>query len=151
MLSLFRNVGQKIVKNQYLLKSMIDTRAIHTQLNVSNSSRNQLQLPYLCGRFYSTDSEKPQNEDETAPKVKRTVPKIVNDEIQIGAPFFGFITNRLKAIQIRNSLDPEFNLNEFVEGSKKAAEVICTQLSNNKCLEMKRRNEFAVIYVGCFR
>lgn len=143
MLNLLRNVSQKIVKPQLssnpLNKSIDKTVTRHSSIlckthNSANPDRLQwnqpplhrIQLPHLRSSSYSTDSEKPNEDagDGKGEKVQRTLPKLVNQKIDCGPPFFAFIKNRLKTMQIRQSLDPEFKLDEFVEGSKKAVEVM---------------------------
>lgn len=141
MLNLFRNVNQRIVKNQFLLNQIIKSidKTVTRQSSIlcrthekGNSShlswKQQLlqrtQLPHLHFGFYSTDSENPPPNENEGEKIERILPRIVEGKIEVGPSLFTFIKTRIKAFQIRSSLDSEFNLMEFLDGSKKAVEVI---------------------------
>lgn len=162
MLNLFRNVSQKIVKQQFSLNALnqsIDKTVtrhssilckVHKSVNQDQLEWNQLplrrtQLPSVRSSRYSTDSKKPNEnaDDGNGEKVQRTLPKLINEKIVCGPPIFAFFKNRLKTMQIRQSLDSEFRLDEFVEGSKKAIEV-------NGHVKSQNENEAFILLLFCF-
>lgn len=139
MLNRARNVGQRLINGQLALRSGIGsingTASRHSSA-LSNTNRYQndsfnrrtnqtaKQLTpssNLWSSFYSTNSEQPPNEEKS--KYQRSLPRLSDAPLQISAPFLSFIPINLKAWQIRSSLDPEFSLSEFVEGSRRAVEV----------------------------
>lgn len=128
MINLVPNISGQLVRNPFLVKSAIRSvkstawRPFSSLSNIPKHKWNQLrQIPStVCLRcsFYSTD---PPNDD--GPKVDRMLPKLINDKIVVGPPFFSFFKITFKSLKIRNTFDPDFTLDEFVEGSKKAVEV----------------------------
>lgn len=130
MLNLVPNLSGKLVRNQFLVKSIIESvrstayRSFSSLSNTQKYKWNQLklkQIPFaVCLRcsFYSTE---PPNEDE--PKLERMLPKLINDKTVVGPPFFSFFKIQFKSMKIRNTFDADFTVDEFVEGSKKAVEV----------------------------
>lgn len=131
MLNLVPNISGKLVRNPFLVKSAIGSvksttwRPFSLLSNTQKHKWNQLQLRQIpsavCLRcsFYSTD---PPN-DDNEPKVDRMLPKLINDKIVVGPPFFSFFKITFKSMKIRNTFDSDFTLDEFVDGSKKAVEV----------------------------
>lgn len=131
---LVRNVSQRFARNPSLVRRTNETinRTASRQLkSLSNTNKpvnqgkqnrqwSQIQSTNLGCNFYSTE---PTDEDEPSATVRRKLPKLNNDKIAIGPPFFAFFKFTWKALQIRNTYDADFSLNEFVEGSKKAVEV----------------------------
>ncbi|XP_055319516.1 uncharacterized protein LOC129577078 [Sitodiplosis mosellana] len=146
MLKLVRNVSQRFARNQVLVKPTVGTIKCtvsrqYRSLSKANKQMDQhkqkqpqqqqqrCQIPslYLRCNFYSTD---PPNEDEPSERVERMLPKLNNDKIVVSPPFFGFIIFPWKALQIRRSYDSDFSLDEFVEGSKKAVEIVSDKLAS---------------------
>lgn len=130
-----QNVSRRFIKNLFRVKPTIESvnNPASRQFSSLSKTNNQVnqhkwnqqtalrQIPsvYLRCCFYSTD---PPNED--APREGRMLPKLVNDKIVVSPPFFSFFTFTFRALKIRNTLDAEFSLDDFIEGSKKAVEVI---------------------------
>lgn len=96
-------------------------RPIQTITTLNQPSKQQIPPSCIRGNFYSTNSDQPPNDGEK--KYERALPKLSDAPLQVVAPFLSFIPINLKAWKIRSTLDSEFSLAEFVEGSVKAVEV----------------------------
>lgn len=86
------------------------------------TSQQLMRLPCIRCSFYSTDSEKSSEKDDDN-ESRRRLPIFSDEPLKRKAPFLSFIPITLKSMKIRNSLDSEFALDEFVEGSTKAVQV----------------------------
>lgn len=130
-----RNVSQRFIRNLFRVKPTIESAnssasrqfslLLKTNSQPNQHKLNQSLLPqiptvYLRCSFYSTD---PPN-DDAPPREGRMLPKLVKDKIIVSPPFFSFFTFTFRALKIRNTLDADFSLDDFIEGSKKAVEVI---------------------------
>lgn len=139
MLSIVRTESRRFVGNQLRVKPIIQSvnsatsrqfsllSQTHTQVNQCKWKQSQLrQIPfvYLRYRFYSTDGP-----DENRPTGGRSLPKLVNDKIVVSPPLFSWFKHTFKILKIRNSLDAEFSIDDFIEGSKTAVEVLSNIIS----------------------
>lgn len=141
MLKIFRNgVNRSIGVPSKIVNSCILIRSASTQISSqkcpwarqppsptppSASSTVKPSLSYLQFRCYSIDSDDPPKQQIA--DTERKIPKMSNEQLHIGAPFFSFLVLNFKALKIRR-YDADFSINEFVEGSKKAVEVCLDQL-----------------------
>lgn len=71
--------------------------------------------------FYSTDNEHQSQNDEKSKQA--LLPKLLDKAIDVAPPFLSFFAVTFKAIKLKNQLDNEFSLDDFIDGSKKAVEV----------------------------
>lgn len=139
MQNFYRNVGHRFMGNQFQLNLLIRSidktvprysstlstyqgPANQRKLLSSPLQQKREQLTSLIISFYSTNSEKQSNDEEP-----QSFSKLFDDPIKTRAAFFSFFSLTLKTTKIRNSYDRDFNINEFVEGTKQAVEVIKCQ------------------------
>lgn len=129
MQKIFRNGIKRTIATQFspkLVNSCMVTRSVSSQISLQNWpwTRQPLTPPspssYLHYRCYSTDNDDPP--EQQIPNTQRKIPKMSDTQIEFAASPFSFIVLNFKAFKIRK-YDPEFSINEFVEGSKKAVEV----------------------------
>lgn len=131
MLRQIQKVGPKFTKN--ILKSSNGTissvglrhssqKIAYGVLKCHQTSQQLMRLPCIRCNFYSTDSEKSSKTDDDN-ESRRRIPIFSDVPLKRKAPFLSFIPITLKSMKIRNSLDSEFALDEFVEGSTQAVQV----------------------------
>lgn len=92
---------------------------------VGNTVLKQITTNHSC-RNYSNKNEGNSEPDE--PSGVRQFPRFSDKLIKPPRVFFlpliyWFVTNSMEALKIRNQYDPDFNKNDFIEGSKRALEV----------------------------
>ncbi|XP_031640730.1 uncharacterized protein LOC116352348 [Contarinia nasturtii] len=141
MLNRIRNGSQRIIRNQYSLKPLVelvnaDASQPFSSLSNTKQPVNQSRLP--CSQwqkhsqglpscsFYSTDNER-QSENEN---VKRALPKLSDEPIIATPGLFSFFSVTFNAIKVRNQLDGEFSLDDFIDGSKRAVAVISDKMAS---------------------
>lgn len=126
MQNFVRNVSKKLARNPFLLQSINEISHRNASVHLNSHKLAGIQRPQqlssscLHSRCYSiqSDDSPPQNPTNA----ERKLPKLSNEPLLFGAPFFSFLTSNFKAMKIRK-YDRDFSIQEFVEGSKKAVEV----------------------------
>lgn len=87
---------------------------------VANSQHKQITINHGC-RNYSNKNER---DSKAGREFPRFVDKFVNPPRVFVFPLiYWFVKNTMDADRLRNLYDPDFNKNDFLEGSKKAIEV----------------------------
>lgn len=124
MLILIRNTGIRLTRIPFPSKLLVQSSSVAVSRHLSSlphqnglnhpqrKVRNQLISTY---RSYSSENDS---------KSGSSIPRLTKNQIKFVPPAFSFIRWNFAAWKIRSSLDPEFTLSEFVEGSKQAVQVI---------------------------
>lgn len=115
--------ADKIVSRKSSTLSYVQQPVLRYKFSWNHTRIQPAQLPNLHSSFYSTDSDKPPNNDESGSTNQPPWSKLFDQDMQSSPPPLSFFTVSLNAWKIRNALDREFNLNEFVDGTKQAVEV----------------------------
>lgn len=73
-------------------------------------------------RYYSNENDQDSSNDKDSVH-KRHLPRISNVRISLAPPPFSFLSRFFTVWQIRSKYDADFELQQFIDGSKKAVEV----------------------------
>lgn len=135
MHNLYRNISKCVITKYCRLRSVAGYGSM--AINSVSSGSNLLKLPVdqrqcfrpvSCLHFqcYSTDANEPPHRS-----AQRKIPKMSDDDVQLGGSFLSFFTTNFNVLKIRR-YDADFSLDDFLDGSNKAIEV-CIHLYTAKC------------------